>query len=78
MTADPGCLGVSKIPYLGSDLMILYLQLRGSKLGDLVCSYLFFVQEALTGEQAWIRFLDLKLLLVFASKLRLKQQLIKE
>ena len=38
--------------------MILYLQLRGSKLGDPVCSWFFFsVQEALTGEQVFIRFL---------------------
>ena len=39
--------------------MILYLQLRGSKLGDPVCSCFFFfsVQEALTGEQVLIRFL---------------------
>ena len=50
-------LGVSKTPYLGSDVIILYLQLRGSKLDDPVCSCLFSVQEALTGEQALIRFL---------------------
>ena len=48
---------------MGSDVMILYLQIRGSKVGDLVCISLFSVQEALTGEQAWIRFLDKKLLL---------------
>ena len=56
-------MGVSETPYLGSDVMILYLQIRGSKVGDLVCISLFSVQEALTGEQAWIRFLDKKLLL---------------
>ena len=37
--------------------MILYLQLRGSKLRDLVCSCLFSVQEAPKGEQALILFL---------------------
>ena len=48
-----------------ADVMILYLQLRGSKLGDPVCSCFFFsVQEALTGEQVLIRFLVRKGLLV--------------
>ena len=32
-----------KTSYLGSDVMILYLQLRGSKLGDPFCNYLFSV-----------------------------------
>ena len=45
-----------------------------------MCSCSFSVQEALTGEQALIRFLDLKGLLVLGPlyKLRLRQQLIKE
>ena len=40
---------------------------RGSKLGDPMCSFSFSVQEALTGEQALIRFIDLKGLLVLWS-----------
>ena len=46
-----------KNPNLGSDVMVLYLQRVLRKLGDSVCSCSLSVQEALTGEQALIRFL---------------------
>ena len=46
-----------KTPNLGSDVMVLYLQRVVRKLGDSVCSCSLSVQEALTGEQALIRFL---------------------
>ena len=63
-------LGVSKTPYLGNDVMILYLQLRGSKLGWSRLQLFVFCSR---GPNRWASFntifLDLKGLLViwFAS-----------